>query len=153
MGVDSCTWCLSFTQVSTCCGKWQLQPISGRTMVVSPPPRAPLPKKRSQFYFLIVLKIMERNGYIQFRVENTFDFKRYCILRQKDVVFVRIILNLMRAPNKSGQVFIYSCIFPSTESPFIAGFQVFVGARLHVTGGTLRGGRAIEGEASIAGSF
>lgn len=33
----------------------------------------------------------------------------------------------------------------------IALYQVFVGARLHVTGGVLRGGRAVEGEASIAG--
>lgn len=31
--------------------------------------------------------------------------------------------------------------------------QVFVGARLHVTGGVLRGGRAIEGEGAIAGEF
>lgn len=29
---------------------------------------------------------------------------------------------------------------------------MFVGARLHVTGGVLRGGRAVEGEAVIAGS-
>ena len=29
--------------------------------------------------------------------------------------------------------------------------QVFVGARLHVTGGVLRGGRAVEGEAAVAG--
>ena len=34
-----------------------------------------------------------------------------------------------------------------------AGYQVFVGARLHVTGGVLRGGRAVEGEATIAGNF
>lgn len=32
-------------------------------------------------------------------------------------------------------------------------YQVFVGARLHVTGGALRGGRAIEGEAAVAGIF
>ena len=32
-------------------------------------------------------------------------------------------------------------------------FQVFVGARLHVTGGVLRGGRSVEGEASIAGNL
>lgn len=32
-------------------------------------------------------------------------------------------------------------------------YQVFVGARLHVTGGVLRGGRAVEGEASIAGNL
>jgi len=32
-------------------------------------------------------------------------------------------------------------------------FQVFVGARLHATGGVLRGGRSVEGEASIAGSL
>jgi len=31
-------------------------------------------------------------------------------------------------------------------------YQVFVNARLHVTGGALRGGRAIEGEAAIAGN-
>lgn len=31
------------------------------------------------------------------------------------------------------------------------GPKVFVGARLHVTGGVLRGGRAVEGEAAIAG--
>ncbi|KAG8051292.1 hypothetical protein GUJ93_ZPchr0009g1977 [Zizania palustris] len=30
---------------------------------------------------------------------------------------------------------------------------VFVGARLHVTGGVLRGGRAIEGEGAIASDF
>lgn len=30
--------------------------------------------------------------------------------------------------------------------------QVFVGARLHVTGGVLKGGRAVEGEAAIAGT-
>lgn len=29
--------------------------------------------------------------------------------------------------------------------------QVFVGARLHVTGGVLRGGRGVEGEGAIAG--
>lgn len=29
--------------------------------------------------------------------------------------------------------------------------QVFVGARLHVTGGALRGGRAVEGEGAVAG--
>lgn len=34
----------------------------------------------------------------------------------------------------------------------IAFYQVFVGARLHVTGGVLRGGRSVEGEASIAGN-
>lgn len=32
-------------------------------------------------------------------------------------------------------------------------YQVFVGARLHVTGGVLRGGRSVEGEASIAGKY
>ena len=32
-------------------------------------------------------------------------------------------------------------------------FQVFVGARLHVTGGALRGGRGVEGEAAIAGKL
>lgn len=32
-------------------------------------------------------------------------------------------------------------------------YQVFVGARLHVTGGVLKGGRAVEGEASIAGNL
>lgn len=35
----------------------------------------------------------------------------------------------------------------------IAFYQVFVGARLHVTGGVLRGGRSVEGEASIAGNL
>lgn len=35
----------------------------------------------------------------------------------------------------------------------MACYQVFVGARLHVTGGALRGGRAIEGEATVAGNF
>ncbi|KAE8647321.1 serine/threonine-protein phosphatase BSL1 [Cucumis sativus] len=37
-----------------------------------------------------------------------------------------------------------------SPSPRYQHAAVFVGARLHVTGGTLRGGRAIEGEASIA---
>ena len=32
-------------------------------------------------------------------------------------------------------------------------FQVFVGARLHVTGGVLRGGRSVEGDAVIAGDL
>lgn len=32
-------------------------------------------------------------------------------------------------------------------------YQVFVGARLHVTGGALRGGRGVEGEAAIAGKL
>lgn len=32
-------------------------------------------------------------------------------------------------------------------------YQVFVGARLHVTGGVLRGGRSVEGEAAIAGNL
>ena len=31
-------------------------------------------------------------------------------------------------------------------------FQVFVGARLHVTGGVLKGGRSVEGEAAVAGN-
>lgn len=30
---------------------------------------------------------------------------------------------------------------------------MFVGARLHVTGGVLRGGRSIEGEGAIAGMY
>lgn len=30
---------------------------------------------------------------------------------------------------------------------------MFVGARLHVTGGVLRGGRGVEGEAAIAGKL
>ncbi|XP_022931245.1 serine/threonine-protein phosphatase BSL1-like [Cucurbita moschata] len=37
-----------------------------------------------------------------------------------------------------------------SPSPRYQHAAVFVGARLHVTGGTLRGGRAIEGEANIA---
>ena len=32
-------------------------------------------------------------------------------------------------------------------------YQVFVGARLHVTGGVLRGGRSVEGESAVAGIF
>lgn len=31
-------------------------------------------------------------------------------------------------------------------------YQVFVGARLHVSGGVLRGGRVIDAEASVAGN-
>lgn len=31
--------------------------------------------------------------------------------------------------------------------------QVFVGARLHVTGGVVKGGRAVEGNAAIAGNI
>lgn len=31
--------------------------------------------------------------------------------------------------------------------------QVFVGTRLHVTGGALRGGRVVDGEAAVAGYF
>ncbi|KAL1085472.1 hypothetical protein V6Z11_D08G052800 [Gossypium hirsutum] len=37
-----------------------------------------------------------------------------------------------------------------SPSPRYQHAAVFVGARLHVTGGTLRGGRAIEGEATVA---
>ena len=35
----------------------------------------------------------------------------------------------------------------------VAFYQVFVGARLHVTGGALRGGRLVDGEAAVAGKL
>lgn len=34
---------------------------------------------------------------------------------------------------------------------FLLSHQVFVGARLHVSGGVLRGGRMIDAEATVAG--
>lgn len=47
---------------------------------------------------------------------------------------------------------IYIC-FRHVSDLNIASYQVFVGARLHVTGGALRGGRGVDGEAAIAGKF
>jgi hypothetical protein len=42
----------------------------------------------------------------------------------------------------------FFCIIQKFDVAF---YQVFVGARLHVTGGSLKGGRLVEGEAAVAG--
>jgi hypothetical protein len=44
----------------------------------------------------------------------------------------------------------FFCIIQKFDVAF---YQVFVGARLHVTGGSLKGGRLVEGEAAVAGKF
>ena len=40
-----------------------------------------------------------------------------------------------------------------SPSPRYQHAAVFVGARLHVMGGVLRGGRSVEGESAVAGIF
>lgn len=44
----------------------------------------------------------------------------------------------------------FFCIIQKFDVAF---YQVFVGARLHVTGGSLKGGRLVEREAAVAGKF